>query len=213
WQGRDTGLASARTPLFQAFPRVGIPRAFADYADYVETVGLLIRCDAFPEHTFLWWDVRPQPSLGTVEVRIMDAQATVDQTASLVALVQSVVRLELEEGFLSPELLGCPEVLDENRFIAARDGMEAEFIDPIAGRRVPARELLEPLLEALAPHADELGCRAELEALRPHAAAPGVIDQLAVARRPRRLHGLVEALADAFTASGPGVARLDGSGG
>jgi len=211
WQGRDTGLASVRTPLFQAFPRVGIPRAFADYADYVATVDLLIRCHAFPEHTFLWWDVRPQPTFGTVEVRIMDAQSTVDQTASLVAFVQSVVRLELEEGFLSPELLGSPEILDENRFIAARDGMEAEFIDPIAGRRVPALELLEPLLEALAPHADELGCRSELEALRRHASAPGAIDQLAIARRPRRLHGLVEALADAFTASGPGVARLDGS--
>ncbi len=212
WQGRDTGLASARTPLFQAFPRVGIPRAFDDYADYANTVDLLIRCDAFPEHTFLWWDVRPQPALGTVEVRIMDAQTTVDQTASLVAFVQSVVRLELEEGFLSPELLDTPEVLDENRFIAARDGMEAEFIDPIGGRRVPARTLLEPLLERLEPHAQDLGCHAELQALRPHAAAPGAIDQLAVARRPRRLHGLVEALADAFTASGPGVARLDGSG-
>ena len=212
WQGRDTGLASARTPLFQAFPRVGIPRAFADYADYANTVDLLIRCDAFPEHTFLWWDVRPQPTLGTVEVRIMDAQTTVDQTASIVAFVQSLVHLELEEGFLSPELLDTPEVLDENRFIAARDGMEAEFIDPLAGRLVPARALLEPLLERLEPHAQELGCHAELQALRTHAAAPGAIDQLAVARRPRRLHGLVEALADAFTASGPGVARLDGSG-
>ena len=74
WQGRNTGLASARTPLFQAFPRVGIPRAFASYAHYVETVDLLLRCEAFPEPTFLWWDVRPQPRLGTVEVRIMDAR-------------------------------------------------------------------------------------------------------------------------------------------
>ena len=76
WQGRDTGLASARTPLFQAFPRVGIPRAFASYEDYVESVDLLLRCDAFPEPTFLWWDLRPQPRFGTVEVRIMDAQIT-----------------------------------------------------------------------------------------------------------------------------------------
>ena len=88
WQGRDTGLASARTPLFQAFPRVGIPRAFRDYAEYVETVDLLIRTEAVPEPTFLWWDVRPQPALGTVEVRIMDAQTRCDDTAALVALVQ-----------------------------------------------------------------------------------------------------------------------------
>ena len=102
WQGRDTGLASARTPLFQAFPRVGIPRAFDDYADYVEAVDLLIRCGAFPEPTFLWWDVRLQPRFGTVEVRIMDAQTTVEDTAALVALVQSIARLEVEEGFVPP---------------------------------------------------------------------------------------------------------------
>ncbi len=98
WQGRDTGLGSARTPLFQAFPRVGIPRVFADYADWVEAVDLLIRCDAFPEPTFLWWDVRPQPRFGTVEVRILDAQTTVAETAALAALVQSVARLEVRGG-------------------------------------------------------------------------------------------------------------------
>ena len=62
WQGRDSGLASARTPLFQAFPRVGVPRAFGNYEVYAETVDLLIRTEAVPEATFLWWDVRPQPS-------------------------------------------------------------------------------------------------------------------------------------------------------
>ncbi|MEA2157070.1 MAG: glutamate---cysteine ligase / carboxylate-amine ligase, partial [Solirubrobacteraceae bacterium] len=72
WQGRDTGLASARTPLFQAFPRVGIPRAFGSYGEYVRAVDLLLDCGAFPEPTYLWWDVRPQPKLGTVELRIMD---------------------------------------------------------------------------------------------------------------------------------------------
>ncbi|HEY4895985.1 MAG TPA: YbdK family carboxylate-amine ligase, partial [Solirubrobacteraceae bacterium] len=94
WQGRDTGLASARTPLFQAFPRVGIPRAFADYQDYVETIDLLIRCEAFPEPTFLWWDVRLQPRFGTIEVRVMDAQTTAEDSAALSALVQCLVRLE-----------------------------------------------------------------------------------------------------------------------
>lgn len=124
WQGRDSGLASARTPLFQAFPRVGIPRAFASYEDYVDTVDLLVRCDAFPDHTFLWWDVRPQPRFGTVEVRIMDAQITPSETAALAALVQSVAHLELEEGYYIEPQAERPEVLAENRFIAARDGME-----------------------------------------------------------------------------------------
>ena len=116
WQGRDTGLASARTPLFQAFPRVGIPRAFADYEDYVAAVDLLIRCDAFPEPTFLWWDVRPQPRFGTVEVRIMDAQTTVSETAALAALVQSIARLEIEQGYLSPRSCSAPRCSTRTAF-------------------------------------------------------------------------------------------------
>ena len=122
--GRDTGLASARTPLFQAFPRVGIPRAFADYADYVEAIDLLMRCDAFPEPTFLWWDVRLQPRFGTVEVRIMDAQTTVADYAAIAALVQCLVRLEVERRNRQDRLIEPPEVLAENRFLAARDGVE-----------------------------------------------------------------------------------------
>ena len=77
WQGRDSGLASARTPVFQAFPRTGIPREFATYAEYVEAIDVLMRCGAIPEPTFIWWDVRLQPRFGTLEVRIMDAQTRV----------------------------------------------------------------------------------------------------------------------------------------
>ena len=90
WQGRDTGLSSARTPIFQAFPRVGVPRAFGSYEHYVATVDLLLRSGAFPEPTYLWWDVRPQPRFGTVEVRVMDVQPTSAFTRALVALVQSI---------------------------------------------------------------------------------------------------------------------------
>ena len=129
WQGRDTGLASARVPIFQAFPRVGVPRCFDDYTDYVETVDLLLRCEAIPEPTFLWWDVRPQPRFGTVEVRVMDAQTRVGGTRALVALLQSIASLELEEGYLAPDRVGSLEVLAENRFIAARDGVHARLID------------------------------------------------------------------------------------
>jgi glutamate---cysteine ligase / carboxylate-amine ligase len=201
WQGRDTGLASARTPLFQAFPRVGIPRRFADFADWVETVALLINCDAFPEPTFLWWDVRPQPRFGTVEVRILDAQGTVGETAALCALVQSIARLEIEQGYASEELISQVEVLDENRFLAARDGMDARLIDPRLGRRVPAREQLAALLEACAPHAAVLGCSAELASVEPLLMRrTGAERQVQIARAtPERLPGLVAAMADAFS--------------
>src|SRR6478735_2291354 len=87
-RGRDSGLASARTPVFQSFPRTGIPREFATYAEYVESIDILIRCGAIPEPTFIWWDVRLQPKLGTIEIRVMDAQTRIRDTAALVALVQ-----------------------------------------------------------------------------------------------------------------------------
>jgi carboxylate-amine ligase len=198
WQGRDTGLASARTPLFQAFPRVGIPRRFRDYPDYVGTVDLLMRCESLPDPTFLWWDVRPQPRFGTVEVRIMDAQTTMAETASLAALVQCVARLEVERGYVSARALEVPEALDENRFLAARDGMAADLIDVELERRVPARDVALRLVEACAPHARELGCEAELDGVAAIAERTGADRQLEMARRPGRLPGLVCELADAY---------------
>jgi len=202
WQGRDTGLGSARTPLFQAFPRVGIPRHFKDYTEWIETVDMLIRCQAFPEPTFLWWDIRPQPRFGTVEVRILDAQTTVAETVALAALVQCIARLEITEGYVPDRLVYTQEVLDENRFLAARDGMNAELIAPIPECRVPAREQLEALLEACAPHASALGCENELAPARRMGTRTGAQRQLEIARRGNRLKGLVQSLAEAFRVEG-----------
>jgi glutamate---cysteine ligase / carboxylate-amine ligase len=199
WQGRETGLASARTPLFQAFPRVGIPRAFLDYEDYVSTIDLLLRCEAFPEPTFLWWDARLQPRFGTIEVRIMDAQSTVADSAALTALVQCLVRLEAsDEGSGADPLLDLPEVLAENRFLAARDGAEASLIDAQLGRRSPVTEVLEGILDRCLPHAEDLGCVEELLLTRNLAATPRPVRQLDLARGPDKLPGLVEALSALF---------------
>lgn len=198
WQGRDTGLASARTPLFQAFPRVGIPRPFSSYGDYVETIDQLLRCEAFPEPTFLWWDVRPQPRFGTVEVRIMDAQSTVAETGALAALVQAIARLELEEGYVSEQLIGAVELLDENRFLAVRDGIDAELLDPVHERRVPARRLLSALVDAARDHAADLGCLDALDWLDDPTHETGAGRQRRLAGPEDRLQALVEELADAF---------------
>src|ERR1700710_1117108 len=201
WQGRDTGLASARTPLFQAFPRVGIPRAFGDYAEYVETVDLLIRCDAVPEPTFLWWDVRPQPRFGTVEVRIMDAQTTLADTAAIAALVQAIVRAEVE-GEDRMERPSPQEVLEENRFLAARDGMDAELIEPELERRVPARELLADLVAVCRPHAEALGCAGELDGVVRLGERTGAQRQLEQAAALGSLPRLVGLLAGGLVAGG-----------
>ena len=197
WQGRDTGLASARTPLFQAFPRVGIPRAFGSYGEYVRAVNLLLECNAFSDHTYLWWDVRPQPRLGTVEVRIMDAQSTLANTAALVALVQSIVRLELIDGHADAALVHAPEVLDENRFLAARDGVDAELVDPVRNRAVSVIDIVAGLMISCAPHARALGCSEELKLVAELLVDNGTARQRRLAQRDG-LVGLVADLAADF---------------
>lgn len=162
WRGANTGIASNRTIVFQAFPRTGLPRFFDDYGDWVRTVNVLLRARAIPESTFLWWDVRPQPRLGTVEVRIMDAQPDLAATGALCALVQSLARLELEEGHASSVTTHAQEVLEENRFVAARDGPAAELIDPARAVAVPVTDVLSDLLRAASPHAQALDCATEL---------------------------------------------------
>lgn len=198
WQGRDTGLASTRTPLFQAFPRVGVPRRFGNYAEWSDTVNMLVCCEAFPDPTYLWWDVRIQPRVGTVEVRIMDAQITLDATASLIALVQTLAKFECQEGWAEAASRSAPEVHDENRFLAARDGVHVSLIDPIQRRRVPLRERLDVLLPMLRGHAQDLGCEAELDGIEDLYAVSGAEYQLRVARRAERLPGLVRQLVAEF---------------
>jgi glutamate---cysteine ligase / carboxylate-amine ligase len=200
WQGRDSGLSSARIPVFQAFPRTGPPRPFGSYEAYVEAVDVLLRCDAIPEPTFLWWDARLQPRLGTVEVRIMDAQTRVRDTGAIVALVQCLVRREAlaSPGRLAPT---APEVLEENRFLAARDGMRAAFVDATASSRVPVTELLDALVRDCAPHAQWLGCTRELAGVGALAACSGDDRQRAAAARPEGLPGLMRALHEAFATS------------
>ena len=188
---------------------MGIPRAFRDYADYVDAVDLLVRTQTIPESTFLWWDVRPQPRFGTVEMRIMDAQTTVEETAALCALVQSIARLELEEGWMAPALLDAPEALHENRFIAARDGVHAQLVDAALEQRVPLREWFEKLVPACRPHAEALGCERELDIVPGLVEENGALRQLSAARSGDRLPGLVAALAEAFCAGRGAVSVAD----
>ena len=198
WQGRDTGLASARTPLFQAFPRVGIPRAFRDYRHYAKEVDLLIRTEAVPDQSFLWWDVRPQPELGTIEIRSMDAQTRTEDTAALVALVQSVVKLEAEERITSERSIDAQEVISENRFLAARDGVHSSLIDADREIRRPVPEILEDLVEAARPHSQDLGCEDELEQNLELVKQPPADRQRKVAGQSPSLAQMVRALADEF---------------
>jgi glutamate---cysteine ligase / carboxylate-amine ligase len=197
-RGDSTGLASNRTVVFQGFPRTGLPRRFDDYGDWVSTVDLLVRSRAIPEPTFLWWDIRPQPRLGTVEVRIMDSQPRLSATAALCALVQSVARLELEEEYASSALVDAHEALAENRFLAVRDGARAQLIDPADGVRLPFTEIVGDLLAAARPHAEALDAVAELDLVPALVQAPEATRQRAVAAAVG-IPQLVADLAERFT--------------
>lgn len=193
--GSDSGFASARTHIFGGFPRTGPPRSYRSYPDYVESVDALIAPGAIPDHTFVWWDVRLQPTLGTVEVRAMDAQTTVEDIAPLIALVQSLARLELEGMPLDRRT--APELLEENRFRAARDGVDAQLIDTRARRLLPVRTMVEELLVECRPHATVLRCAAALENLDRRLSANGANRQRACASR-RGVAAVVPALSDQF---------------
>ena len=205
-RGSDSGLASARTPVFQAFPRTGIPREFGTYAEYAEAIDVLLRCGAIPEPTFIWWDVRLQPKLGTLEVRVMDAQTRIRDSAALAALVQCLVRLEALDGMAEPELSHAPEVLDENRFLAARDGIDAQLLDPRRDRCVPASGRLATLVDACWPHARALRCERELALLAHLAGDPGATRQRAIASEPGGLGGLLHSLQADFSPPRPQLA-------
>jgi carboxylate-amine ligase len=203
WRGRDSGLASARTFIFGAFPRTGLPRRFGSYEEYVAALEALILAEAIPEPTFVWWDLRLQPALGTVEIRVMDAQPEVADSAALAALVQCLVHAAVEGERLPPPPL--PEIVDENHFIAARDGADAALIE--GGRRVPLAEVLDGVIARCRDHAAALGCEAELVAVVSLARDNGAARQRRAAAE-HGVSGVIATLADAYAAADPGTARL-----
>jgi carboxylate-amine ligase len=166
WRGDQTNLDSTRTPIFRAFPRVGIPPRYDDFADWARRIQFMYESKVIRDYTYLWYDVRPHPNFGTVEVRVMDSQTRVEHTLALAALVQAMVKELAEHYEEGGKLSRYPyEMLDENKWLAARHGMESELVDLPDTARVPARELAQRLLDRLRPHARELGSLAELECL------------------------------------------------
>jgi carboxylate-amine ligase len=165
WRGEPTGLMSSRVPIFRAFPRVGLPPVFDGWGDFVRRVEAMSDGGLIEDYTYLWYDVRPHPRLGTVEIRAMDSQTRVEHTVALSALVLSLVKLLTEQCQQGAEQVESPwEILDENRWLAARHGL-AELLDHVSKRRIAVRELTATLLARLAPHARELGCSEQLSGI------------------------------------------------
>jgi glutamate---cysteine ligase / carboxylate-amine ligase len=158
WQGRDTGLASARSKIFETMPRSGLPPAFRSFAEFAALVGHGVDAGFFDDYTYLWWDVRPHPNLGTVELRAFDAQTRVESVGALAALAQSLVATCAQDPARSqPRTL-----IAENKWRAARYGLEAELVDLVRDRARPARDAVRELVELVLPAAQQLGCVEEL---------------------------------------------------
>ena len=166
WRADPTGLASTRMPIFRAFPRVGVPPFYEGWADFERRITFMEDSGVIDDYTYLWYDVRPHPNLGTVEIRAMDAQTRIEHTLALAALIQAMVRelaIHFDEG---RKLTPYPhEMLDENRWLAARHGLSGELVDLPDARTVSAKELARRLLERLREHAQDLGSADELEAV------------------------------------------------
>jgi carboxylate-amine ligase len=164
WRADSTGLLSTRTPIFRAFPRVGIPPRYEDFDDYSRRVKFMIESRTIEDYTYLWYDVRPHPMFGTVEVRVMDAQTRVEHTLAIAALVQCLVKELCEHFDANKKLSRYPyEMLDENKWLAARHGLEGELVDLPKTHRVSTRELVRRVVKRVHPHAEELGCVDDLD--------------------------------------------------
>jgi carboxylate-amine ligase len=164
WRADETGLLSTRTPIFRAFPRVGIPPRYDNWADYEKRIEFMQTAKTIQDYTYLWYDVRPHPVFGTVEVRVMDSQTRVEHTLGLAALVQALVKELCEHYDAGKKLSRYPyEMLDENKFIAARHGLDSELVDLPKATRVPTKQLARRVLDRVREHSQDLGSADELD--------------------------------------------------
>jgi carboxylate-amine ligase len=158
WFGHDSGLASARSTIFRGFPRSTIPPTFAGWEHYEDVVSWCLETADAPDYTYLWWDIRPSPKLGTVEVRAMDAQNRLESVTGLAALVHAlaVACAHGEEEAAPPT-----EGLMESSFRAARDGVDATIW--WRGKLRPIREVGADALDVARPYARDLDGEDALE--------------------------------------------------
>ncbi len=164
WMGRDTGLKSFRTTVFRRFPRTGIPDHLHSWNQYEDYVELLVRTHCIDNAKKIWWDVRPHPTFGTLEFRIFDVVTRVDEAVAIAALTQAIV-VKLHRLYTAN--LGFRmyhrALIEENKWRAARWGVEGKLIDFGKQAEVPMHILTEELLEFVDDVLDDLGSRHAIE--------------------------------------------------
>jgi carboxylate-amine ligase len=204
YEGRDTGLCSVRPKLSELLPRQGVPPPLESWEAFAAELAWGAAAARVPEPRQWWWELRPHPTFGTIEVRVPDTQSTVADSAAVAAVVHALA-FHLTERHDAGDLPAVAPSwrIEENRWSACRHGLDGALADLHTGRRVPTRERLAALLGVLAPTGRRLGCEAELA----HAGelledGNGAARQRAVAAE-RGLPGLLGWLADAFAPAVP----------
>jgi glutamate---cysteine ligase / carboxylate-amine ligase len=164
WMGRNTGLKSFRTTVFRRFPRTGLPETFVSWSEYENFVNLLVKLNCIDNGKKIWWDVRPHPTFGTLEFRMFDVTTRVEEAVAIAALTQAiVVKLHrLYTGNMGWRIYRRA-LVEENKWRAARYGIEGKLIDFGKEAEVPMRQLMNELLEFVDDVVDELGSRSAVE--------------------------------------------------
>ncbi len=209
WRGEPTGLASSRQIVFSAFPRSGPPPRFRDYEDYASVVGQLERTGCIADYTHIWWDIRPHPKWGTIEVRICDAVTRLDDSVAIAAYCQALVKQLSERFDAGEEIPTYHRILtSENKWLAARYGLDAPVMDLATGNRIrtPVAKLVRRTLRELEPHARELGSEREIEGVAALLGRGNSAErQLRVYNANRDIVEVVRAIADATEPAGAGA--------
>lgn len=205
WQGNDTGLASSRITIFEALPTAGHPCTFADWASFERFYDALVASRAVRSIKDIWWDIRPHPDYGTVEIRICDEPPTLRETTALVALAHALAawldsRAEEGETFAPP-----PDwMIRENKWRASRWGLDADFVVDEAGRTEPARRCIDRLVAELMPVAQRQGGASELAAVEGMLSRPSYVRQREVLELEGNLAAVARAIAAEFESDRPG---------
>jgi len=190
--GADTGLASARAAAVRSYPRFELPRAFRDYEDFLRVADQLIAAAGVNDYTYLWWDVRPHPNLGTVEVRGMDIQAAPEANAAIAALIQALAAKEIDRP-------GAPglarEAIEESYFQAERYGLQARLMVD-ESTAAPAAEVARAVLAEARPYAEQLGGADALEEIERIVSEGNGADHQRRVHEERGMKGLLRDLAE-----------------
>jgi carboxylate-amine ligase len=197
WLGADTGLASSRSKVFEALPTAGLPHQLANWAEFEEFMETLVCSNTIKTIREVWWDIRPHPNFGTVELRICDGLPTLREVAAIAAMSQCLVhRFDslLDRGYTLPTPKSW--VVSQNKWRAARYGVDAEIIIDDKGTLQPVRDAIQDLVDELEPVSDKLGCTDELMYALEMAEAPSYLRQRQIVDGGGSLVDVVDSLVD-----------------